>query len=165
MQVFEAVLHRKPTNSEIDKYSAYGPSQSSILNAIVANIPPMQSPDGCGEDACALHTLAGSNEDACEDSESDSDSDNDSDDSSDYDEDGIPSNEWKRPDLPNLKECAPKPYVPNSRIVFERAPEIDIKVSHKLSTPQPCLDRMDVLKRLQAICDDVESFKKYVTML
>lgn len=167
MQIFEAILHRKPTNAELDKYSAFGPSQSAIMNAIVKENRHAQIPSGCEEDACALPTLAGSNEEACdeessEDSESDSCSEDELSDDDDYDY-GIPSNEWKRPDLPSINIRAPRPFAPT--ITFDRAPDVDIKVSTKMSTPQPCLDRMDVLKRLQAISDDVENFKKYVTML
>ena len=171
MQTFEAVLHRKPTNAEVVKYSAYGPSQSSILNAIVQDNPPTQSPDGCGDvDSCALPVLAGSNDEACdsdseeEDEESDEESESESDD--DY---GLPSNVWKRPTADASK--APRPYAPTGRVTYDRpdVPSIpnmpNIQVTQQMATPQPCLDRMDVLKRLQAISDDVENFKKYVTML
>jgi hypothetical protein len=168
MQVFEAVLHRKPTNTEIVKYSAYGPSQSKILAAIVQDNPTTQSPDGCEDpsDSCALPVLAGSNEEACDgdddDSSSSSSSSSDSESDSDSD-DGLPTNEWKIPKKP-IEIKLPRPFAPSGRVIFDK-PDLDIKVYKTMGTPQPCLDRMDVLKRLQTISDDVENFKKYITML
>lgn len=158
MQVFEAVLHRKPTNDEIVKYSAYGPSQSKILSAIVDDNPSTQSPDGCDADdkSCALPVMAGSNEEACEDDATSTSSDESYDSEED---DGIPTMEWKIPKTP-LDVKLPRPFAPSGRVVYDRP-----DVVHVMGSPQPCLDRMDVLKRLQAISDDVENFKKYVTML
>ena len=165
-QTFEAVLHRKPTDAELAKYSAMGPGNAKIMSAIVRDFPS-SAPGAAAACGGAADDVCGADEDveSCPDDDKDC-KDDDCDSDSDSDDEHVPHHPRLPPPEP------PKPYSP---VHVHRATEAppDLDWAGRSDRPEGaakrqrrvCFERSDLLRRIQAIADDVEQFKQYVSML
>jgi hypothetical protein len=147
LQTFETGLHRKPTEAELAKYSALG-SNDAIMRAIVADYPAVDDGD-VSDDA------SDASDGECDD----------------------PLPPPPGPIIPTVTPSAvappkgPKPYdgVPGRRTTSP--PDIGAKKTKGVVTLEGgdcgrvCLDRSDVVLRLQSIADEVEQFRRLVAMM
>lgn len=159
ISLFNTVLHRKPTQEEIDKYSVVG-SEAQIMSRIVKD----------------FHVMIGDDiDDQCND-------DNDDDDD---DDDDASKPKLKPPTKPMPKPKQQKPITQPTPPVGKPEPEphcpisvpmeaVDGNSQHSNRTGRAeactddhrvCLHKNDVMARLNAISSEVQQFAKLVSML
>ena len=169
-QTFEAVLHRKPTDAELAKYSAMGPGNAKIMSAIVRDFP--SSAPGA---ASAGGAAVGATDDVCGADDDDEESCPD-DDTGGKNDDSDSDDEHEHKHMPHPSRLPPpEPPKPYSPVHVHRATEAppDLDWAGRSDRPEGaakrqrrvCFERSDLLRRIQAIADDVEQFKQYVSML
>lgn len=169
MQTFTEVVGRKASKDEIEKYSSLG-SDTAIREAIERD----HVPSGVVSERFSEVPSKGSDGDGKSQNESDDD-----DDSTDDDDDKVrndrkdevdddltksksSSHKWR---VKHAGVVEPEPYSHHSTHK-DTAAAPDLGFAGKGSDRKHvCLDRRDVLKRLQAIADDVERFRQTVMMM
>lgn len=144
IRTFETVLHRKPTDAELKKYAALA-TEDAIMKAIVNDLGDV------GQAAKAAR------EGSCTDAENSDESD-ESDESDSDDEDDAPP--------PPKPKKAPKP-IPSSAKDY-RSCEYDDEPPEPVddcSSGRVCMDKKDVIARLNAIDREIRLFRKLVLMM
>lgn len=166
LQTFDTLLNRKASEDEVAKYSAL-PSRERILADIIKDHDLASAASSIKKETMQvdINDPPDSGKAIGKAIDSDSDSDNDSDSDS-----GRP--QWPLP-LKMRKEAArcapPKPYTAGHGSVA--SPDIGLCAVDPeeggvgSSLPTVVLERADLLRRLRTLSDEVEHFRKYISLL
>ena len=191
-RTFDEVVHRKPTPEEIDTYSKLQ-SDAAIREAITRDHAPASAASAASaasdasdafdaSEAPEPHSAGAGKRKASERAAaamsetfggSDSDDDDDDDDDDEEEEEGRGSGSKS-----NKKACAkaaseaPKPYSPQA-IMKDMAAAPDLGWGGKKGKDsckgtgcrRVCMERSDVLKRLEAIASEIDQFRQAVMMM